>query len=518
MRLPRCAGFLIPLFSLRTTNDLGRGEIGGLVPMADFGLAIGHRLIQLLPIDEIARDETSPYTALSVFAIDPMYISVRTLPGINKSMFTAAQRQVVGAEGDFARLGAIKRGLLERAHQYFTANADSAAREAYNEFVATNAWVRDYALFRALKEKYEWRAWETWPEGLKRHDPAALGLAARESSDRVAMYSWFQYVAHWQWLDVRAKFASRRMMVSGDLAFSPGRESVEVWANQDVFDLDRSVGAPPDAFSATGQRWGLPMPNWRAAREDGFKFLRSRVRRARELYDAVRIDHVVGLFRTFGYPMDETATGAFDPPGECDQLTQGKEILEIIIEEAGPTTIIAEDLGVIPPFVREVLASLRIPGYKVMRWEKEGWDSPQERFINPAKYPEVSLATTGTHDTETLAEWWRDAPATDRQQLAEVLKLDDAGPVTGPELSDRVRDRILEVLYASPARIVIVPIQDLFGWDDRINTPGTINDANWRWRLPFVIERALADSKMQPTIEKIRAIATRSGRFAPGSA
>ena len=512
MSSKRCAGILIPLFSLRTGTDLGRGEIGGLVSMADLGLAMGHQLIQLLPIDEVAPDETSPYSALSVFAIDPMYISARSLPGISRAIIADAQNEVGGAH---ARLATVKRRLLEHAYRFFSANADQTAREAYRNFVLHNPWVRDYAIFRTLKEKLSWQPWESWPDELKRHEPDALDAVARESADQVVMHSWFQYVAHWQWLDMRTKLAGRRIRLGGDLAFSPGRESVEVWANQEFFDLERSVGAPPDAFSATGQRWGLPMPNWQRMRESGFKFIRSRVRRARDLYDALRIDHVVGLFRTFGYPPDLDTTGAFDPPGEADQLVQGEEILKLICEEAGTTAILAEDLGVIPPFVRETLARLGIPGYKVMRWEKENWDSPLERFIDPARYPEVSLATTGTHDTETLTEWWRDAPEADRNDLVQMLKLADSA--NGPELSEPARDRILEAIYGSPSRYVIIPVQDLFGWSDRINTPGTIDGANWRWRIPFDLDRALDNPKIRARADKIREIVTRSGRFAPVS-
>ena len=518
MHLERCAGFLVPLFSLRTADDLGRGEIGGLVPMADLALRIGHRFIQLLPIDETAFNETSPYTALSVLAIDPMYISARSLSGVEPAMFAAARKKAYGARVNYARLGAAKRGLLERAYHFFSVNGDSAARTAFEEFVANNAWVRDYALFRALKEKFRWRGWETWPEGLKRHDPAALTTAGRELAGPIAKYAWFQHKAHQQWLDMRAQLAERGVMVGGDLAFSPGRESVEVWANQEFFDLERSVGAPPDAFSETGQRWGLPMPNWQSMRSSGFNFLRTRVRRARELYDALRIDHVVGLFRTYGYPVEKEHDGAFDPSLEVDQQAQGEEILKVILEEAGRTEIIAEDLGVIPPFVRATLARLAIPGYKVFRWEKEGWGTPHERFLNPASYPEVSLATTGTHDTETLVQWWREISAEERARLAQALEFRGHTPSHSPKLSAHTRDLILESLYASPSRLVVVPTQDLFGWTRRINTPGTVNRRNWSWRLPFEIEQATDRPKVRARVEKIRALATRNGRFVPGQA
>ncbi|HXZ86917.1 MAG TPA: 4-alpha-glucanotransferase, partial [Candidatus Binataceae bacterium] len=182
------------------------------------------------------------------------------------------------------------------------------------------------------------------------------------------------------------------------------------------------------------------------------------------------------------------------------------------------TEIIAEDLGVIPPFVRATLARLAIPGYKVFRWEKEGWGTPHERFLNPASYPEVSLATTGTHDTETLVQWWREISADERARLAQALEFRGHTPSHSPKLSAHTRDLILESLYASPSRLVVVPTQDLFGWTRRINTPGTVNRRNWSWRLPFEIEQATDRPKVRARVEKIRALATRNGRFVPGQA
>ena len=134
-------------------------------------------------------------------------------------------------------------------------------------------------------------------------------------------------MAHRQWREVRTDLAGRGVVLGGDLAFSPGRESAEVWANQEMFDLTRTVGAPPDAFSADGQRWGLPMPDWKRMRGTGFSLIRTRVRHARELFDLLRIDHVVGLFRTYAFGIDDPAPGAFDPPDEAAQRAQGEEII-----------------------------------------------------------------------------------------------------------------------------------------------------------------------------------------------
>lgn len=516
MRGLRCAGILIPLFSIRTADDFGRGEIGGLIPMAELALAMGHRLIQLLPVDENAPGETSPYSALSVFAIDPIYVSADMLSGVDTAAIAAARSGVGVADThiDQLELRAAKFDLLTRSWRDFNAHADATEHAAFAQYAEANSyWLDDYSLFRALNEHFGWIGWEKWPAGLRRHEMAATSAARRELAGAVAMYAWFQFALQRQWSLVRAHLATLGVMLGGDLAFSPGRESAEVWANQELFDLDRSVGAPPDAFSATGQRWGLPMPNWARMRAGGFALMRARVRRARELYDVLRVDHVVGLFRTYGYPVHDEGGGAFDPPDEDAQCAQGNEILRAIIEEAGPMEIIAEDLGVIPPFVRETLRAMAIPGYKVVRWEKENWGTSGERFISPAAYPEISLATTGTHDTETLREWWDNLPFIERSSFAEALGIADSVEANATPMNDATLDAILEATYSSPARLAIVPIQDLFGWTARINTPGTVNDDNWTWCLPLDAKRACDDTSIMARANKLRPIAQRTGRF-----
>jgi len=315
---------------------------------------------------------------------------------------------------------------------------------------------------------------------------------------------------------VRMELRRRGVMVGGDLAFSPGRESAEVWTHQDRFDLERSVGAPPDGFSATGQHWGLPMPRWDRMRAGGYELIRMRVRRARELYDLLRIDHVVGLFRTYSFGIDPDAPGELSPALEIEQRRQGEEIIRGILEEAGPMAIIAEDLGVIPPFVRKSLTALGVPGYKVIRWEKENWGKINERFISPAKYPELSVATTGTHDTDTLTTWWSALPEKERRQLCAALDIERAVEIHRGSPEEEALDAILEALYRAPSRLVLVPIQDLFGWGDRINTPGTVVSGNWSWRLPLPLEQMTQDLEMPARLSTLRAIAERTGRLQGG--
>lgn len=509
----RSAGVLIPLFSLRTRNSLGRGEILDLAPMIDFALAMGCSVIQLLPLDETGPAEQSPYSALSVNAIDPMYISLRNLGGVGRIVMGRA-RVAVGRARVVPRsiVRRTKLPLLERAYRATRARGMRNEGAEPGAFIDANSfWLDDYALFRALKERFDWSSWETWPAELMRRDPAALIAARRELADSIAMYSYWQFIAHRQWSAMRAYAASRGVRIGGDLAFSPCRESAEVWANQSDFDLTRSVGAPPDNFNPRGQRWGLPLPNWEQMRGEGFKLLRARVRHASLLYDLIRIDHVVGLYRTFNFGSDPDAPGIFTPANEDQQRIQGEEIIRAIKEEAARAEIIAEDLGTVPPWVRESLTHLGVPGYKVMQWERN-WGAPDEPFLSPATYPELSLATTGTHDTESLTTWWREQPVAEREKLARALGIE--GQVNSrATLDESACDAILSVLYAAPSRLVIIPIQDLFGWSARINRPGTVNDSNWTYRLPMTLERLRRSPAIQSRVAKLREIAIRTSRF-----
>jgi len=508
----RCAGILIPLFALRAPGDYGRGDIGGLRGFAELALATGHRLIQLLPIDETAPGEASPYSAMSLMAIDPSYIAIDPA-GDDADPAIAGGGRSSGSV-DLRRLRELKERRLEAALRRCQSAENDGEREAFAAFKAAEAsWLDSYALFRALKERCEEREWSKWPAPLSRHEAEGVGAAARELAARIETLRYFQFVAHRQWNATRAALRSRGVYLGGDLAFSAARDSVEVWANQEMYDLTRAVGAPPDAFSPTGQRWGLPMPNWRRMRADGFRLLRERIRHARKLYDVLRIDHVVGLFRTYAYPCDGEGEGAFDPADEAEQRAQGREILGIILEEAGPMRLIAEDLGVIPGFVREVMAEMGIPGYKVPRWERD-YSAADEPFIEPHSYPMQAVVTTGTHDTETLAEWWEAAGKDERAAFLSALHIGGEASAARAQLDEATREAILEEVYRSPAQLALTPIQDLFGWRERINVPGTIGAANWSWRLPFDPGEALRDPAWQARLKRIRAISERTGRFA----
>jgi 4-alpha-glucanotransferase len=510
----RSAGIMVPLFSLRTRNDVGRGDILDLEPMIDFAIATGHRVIQLLPLDETAPDELSPYSAMSVMAIDPMYISIRGLGGVGR-VVTGRARTTVGKARVVPR-AIVRRerlALLRRAYAAWRSRGRAGERAELDAFVEANRyWLDDYALFRALKERFDWSEWGQWPRELIDREADALKAARAELADPIAMYVYWQFVAHRQWNQVRAYAASRGALFGGDLAFSPCRDSAEVWANQDEFDLSRTVGAPPDSFNPNGQRWGLPLPHWERMRAIGFRLLSARVRHARAMYDLIRIDHVVGLYRTFNFGPDPNQPGIFTPAEESEQRRQGEEIVNLIKKASSMMEVIAEDLGTVPPWVRESLTRLGVPGYKVMQWERLNWGQSDETYLSPARYPELSLATTGTHDTEALTTWWQAQNLSERKKFVRALGLEDK---VNPNhmMDESSRAATLEVLYAAPSRLVVLPIQDLFGWSARINRPGTVNDSNWTYRLPLTIERLRRIRAIQSRMSELRAMSIRTGRF-----
>ena len=176
------------------------------------------------------------------------------------------------------------------------------------------------------------------------------------------------------------------------------------------------------------------------------------------------------------------------------------------------TQIVAEDLGSIPDFVRESLTRLHVPGYKVLRWERE-WDIDGKPFRNPASFPVISLATTATHDTETLAEWWDAADVDERRNAIAWPALRDAGCQSEEPFDDCLRDALLRTLFAAGSNLVVVPVQDIFGWRDRINTPAVVDDVNWRWRMPWPVDELCDEPVPRERATFVLDLSTGSGRY-----
>lgn len=494
----RQSGISVPLFSLASSQGWGIGELGDLPMFARWLSEAGQSIIQILPIHEMPPIETSPYSAMTAMAIDPIYVTMAHVPdfaglGAELAMDGAEQAEVKRLRDtpriEYAAIRWLKEKWLRRSFDRFLrleVSRGTSRSARFDAFVAAQSWWLDeYALFRSLHALHEELPWTKWPEPLSRADSKAIAEVREHLRNEMVYRSYLQWIAAEQWAE--AKRLSWPVRVFGDLPFMISADSPDVWARQHEFRFDATIGVPPDAFSETGQDWGLPP--WRAdvmAQRD-FTWMRARARRYADLYDGFRIDHLVGLYRMYVRPIDKPPADAFfDPADERSQIALGETLVGILRSGESRPDVIAEDLGSIPPFVRESMARLDLPGLKVLRWERH-WDRDGTPPIDPAEFPERSVATTGTHDIEPLAS----TPDGDTEEK---------------------RSAVLRSLLSAGSILTLIPLQDVFGWTDRINTPAVVNDINWTWRVPWPVDAWLDREDTVACADQLKAWTREAGR------
>lgn len=513
----RRAGVLIPLFSIPSSRSWGIGEIGDVGAISRWLRAGGQRILQLLPINEMPPGQSSPYSALSAMAIDPQFVTLDhvedfTETGGEAALETPLRERLDAARGapriQYAEVRQLKHLVLRRCFARFRDiewRAGTRRASAFRSYAREQSWWLDeYALFRALHARHDERAWTDWPEPLRSRHPDALAAARAELADEILFRQYVQWLAGDQWGAARDRAGD--VALFGDLPFMVSGDSADIWARQDEFRMDASVGVPPDAFSETGQDWGLPVYRWDVLAQRDFDWLRDRARRNADLFDGYRVDHLVGFYRTYFRPHDGTPA-RFTPAEQEEQVALGERVLGVFREPGAE--IIAEDLGIIPDFVRASLTRLSIAGYKVFRWERQ-WHVDGQPFKDPRDYPPVSVATSGTHDTEPMVIWWEDAPRDEREAVLAIPSLhrqltdDDRASIDAPGLPRAVHEALLETLYASGSNTLILPIQDIFGWRDRINQPATVGDSNWTWRLPWPSDRMATEPAAMEVAKQLK--------------
>jgi 4-alpha-glucanotransferase len=483
----RQSGIAVPLFSLTSNHGWGIGEFPDLADFAAWLSEAGQSVVQILPINEMPPIETSPYSAMTAMALDPIYVS---LPDVPDFAAIGGEGALDGAERaeitrlrrlpriDYAAVRWLKNRWLRRSFDRFLKMEVARGTPRATHFDAFRAaqswWLDEYALFRALHAHHEERKWAEWPRALAAAERDAVQQIRPSLILEITYCSYLQWIAAEQWGEARRRAWPVR--VFGDLPFMISADSPDVWARQNEFRFDATIGVPPDAFSETGQDWGLPPWRMDVMQASGYTWMRNRARRYSGLYDGYRIDHLVGLYRMYVRPIDKSRPAFFEPTDEVSQQQLGETLVQILRgqhssarpQAPGPE-VFAEDLGSIPPFVRASMTRLQLPGVKVLRWEKH-WDRDGTPPIDPATFPELSVATTGTHDIEPLA-------ATPDGETSEQ------------------RAATLQSLLSAGSALTLLPLQDVFGWADRINTPAVVDDVNWTWRLPWPVDAWLAEDE-----------------------
>ncbi len=507
----------MPLFSIRREGDWGIGDIGSLAPFAKWVRSAGQQVVQILPVFELPSGETSPYGALSAFAIDPIYIEVERIPGVDAALIANALGTLganelgqlrKGKTVDYPAIRRLKSRILVMAYEQFIAHQRGRSNESDRElaralasFIAGEpSWLEIYSTFRELRNQNEESPWWEWP-----HDtrvPTHQLLAQVQGSSTGPMFHvWTQWVLHEQWQAMRTELRALGVELMGDLPFVVTRDSADVWGNQAEFLPFHSLGVPPDDFSADGQDWGLPPFSMEAMRANDFSWLRARTRRMAQLFDSFRADHVVGYFRQWIRETQGAGRRYFDIEGDDVQRARGRRILEVFIQEAGLPAIIAEDLGVIPPYVRHTMAELGVPGYRVLPWERDNG-----QYRNPQQFSECSVVTWSTHDTAPITAWWNQFEPWERERLSAMMGV-------GAEMQPRERDFILlRWLYNARSALALTLIQELLGDTSRINLPGSVGSHNWTYRMPQTLEALSRDSAISERLEAIRRSVSASGR------
>lgn len=490
--MTRASGISVPLFSLVTSRSWGVGEFRDFADMAGWAADAGQALVQILPILELPEDERSPYSALTSFALDPTCIALPDLADFealggdlafdfeDRLALDEVQR---APRVMYREVRDLKHKWLRRAWQRFAdleiARGTPRAMQ-FEAFCAREAWWLDeYAAFRALLAVERNRAWWEWDLSRRSGTAEVMARAAEEHRAEVAYRKYLQWVADSQWSEARRLAWPTRVL--GDLPFMISGNSADVWHRQAQFRLDATVGAPPDAFAPEGQDWGLPPWRWQVLRDTNYAWMRQRARRYADLFDGFRIDHLVGLYRTWVRPLDRAIPPHFEPSDEAEQRALGEALVGVFV--ASGAEVVAEDLGTVPDFVRESITSLGVPGFRVMRWERQ-WDQPGEPHLDPRSYPELSVATTGTHDIDPLAA----------------------------ELGPHAVDEAVRDLLESGSYLSLIPVQDAFGWMDRINTPSMVNDLNWTWRVPRPVDTWSRWPEAVARRERLRTTTRAAGR------
>lgn len=484
MRL-RTSGVLLHISSL--PSRYGVGDLGPEAHAFARLLALsGQSLWQFLPLGPTSPAiGNSPYSSPSAFAGNALFISPELLVEDGfvtwndvDEAFARAGFSGCGHDpriADYERAGAARETLL---HTAFAKNSHRLETDSsFAAFVAANGhWLEDYARFAAIKDAHGGAPWTRWPHPLAmRHKEALAAWDAREG-ERMQRERFVQYLFHRQWGRLHRVCARLGVRLVGDMPIYVTHDSADVWANPKFFRLDESgaptvvAGVPPDYFSATGQRWGNPLYDWNALAADGFLWWIRRLEHAFSLFDCVRLDHFRGFAGYWEVPAsEETAVNGrwVEAPGRALFTALARRLVSL--------PLIAEDLGVITPDVRELQRAMGFPGMAVLQFGFNG--DLRENPHAPFMHKTGQAVYTGTHDNAPTRGWFgENATWEEKRTLAAYV---------GHDVTEENAARtLMRLALGSAADMAVVPAQDILNLPmaARMNTPSTTRN-NWTWRL-----------------------------------
>lgn len=442
---------------------------------------------QILPLGPTSYGD-SPYQSFSSFAGNPYFISLEELieEGVlDKELCDNTDFGMDETQIDYAKLYQARYGLLYIAYKNTNLQNDTE----FAEFEKNNAfWLDDYARFMALKNENDGKAWNEWTKNII------------TDTGEINFWKFVQYKFFKQWYKLKKYANENGISIIGDIPIYVSYDSVDVWKNPELFDLDRNgtpvnvAGCPPDGFSETGQLWGNPLYRWEEHKKDGYSWWIKRIGYALKMYDALRIDHFRGFCEFYAIPYGERTA----ENGKWIEAP-GSELFSYIRKELGERDIIAEDLGFITDSVRKLLNECGFAGMKVFEFAFDSRDDNGSDIYLPHKYPRNCVAYTETHDNEPVTSWFLGLPQNEKRLVRDYL-CDYYTP------DNEIVISFISRIMQSNAKLCIIPLQDYMreGTESRINTPQTVG-TNWRWRIR-------RDALTPELCQLIRSITKRYGR------
>lgn len=469
--LKRGAGLLLPISSL--PSPYGIGTLGKeAYKFVDYLVEAGQKYWQVLPVGPTSYGD-SPYQSFSAFAGNPYFIDLDYL--VEEGLITKAQIKKFpwGDNAEYIDYATVYGSRFQILRMAFN-NSTYAETQEYAQFEKDNEyWLDDYSLYMAVKFKFDNQEWSKWDYDIKARQPEAIDRYKEELKDDIAFWKFCQFKFFEQWNKLRVYANESGIEIIGDIPIYVAMDSADVWAHKDLFELDEDfeqinvAGVPPDAFSEDGQLWGNPLYNWNRMEECDFEWWKQRMASNSKIYDYIRIDHFIGVVNYYSIE-----AGCENAKEGVWRQGPGKKLTDAIDSAIGDAKIIAEDLGIVSPAVRELLAETGYPGMNIIEFAFDG--GPTNSHL-PHNYKPNSLVYGGTHDNETVVGYFSSRSASDLKYAYKYL---------GVTKKSEIPAAVLRAAYASVAAIAIFQVQDILelGNEARMNTPSTVGD-NWKWRM-----------------------------------
>lgn len=482
------AGILLPLQSLNGEN--GIGDFGkAAFEFIDIIKKSGFDMWQILPLNPLGYGN-SPYQPYSSFAGDEIYISLDLLYEdglLEKKAEKIEQKERI----DYNFVRKFKEKYLKIAYENFKKTKENQTK-AYEDFLKFD-FVYNYGVFITLKKENDLRSWNEWPDEMKNWIvDKKFDLTPYE--DKINYEIFVQYIFYKQWMNLKSYANENNIKIVGDIPFYVGLDSLDVWENQQYFEITKEgnpkliAGVPPDNFSATGQRWGNPIYNWEKIKEDDFSFWINRLAYNGKLYDIVRLDH----FRAFDtyWVIDSKNETAIE--GEW-LLAPGYELFEKIKKDLKDVEFIAEDLGEIRPEVFELRDYFNLKGMVIIQTDIR---ATEKNYIYA---PENSICYTGTHDNKTIMDWFEDLSEEEKENINKLFQKIGIR-------NENIYDNFFEFAMRCDSEYVIIPLQDILGLgkEARINTPATLDEKNWSYKFKSMEKLKEKEEFLKEIIEKNR--------------